>query len=170
MPEVRRRGLSDQLGVGADRTQRGAGQGGGIGPTIARLQQAYRSRQSASVSAAAATLDGTTYGPVEGGSSAQITDLPAGIYAVTAVLSLAWGSPLAAACTASVAVEDDSSEVAAGSGSAAIGGTQVKASAPGFATVSAGSSLTATPTIEGGGVGAVQTVTLTAIRLGAVQF
>jgi hypothetical protein len=63
-------------------------------------------------------------------------------------------------------VEDDTTEVAASSGSAAVGGSAVKATASGFATVAEGSSLTATPTIEGGDVGATQTITLTAIRLG----
>lgn len=170
MPEVRRRNLSDQIGVGADRTQRGAAQGGGIGPTIARLQQAVRARPGTSMSAAAATLDGTTYGPVEGGASAQITDLPAGVYAVTGSLSLVWPGGLVAACTATITVEDDTTEVSASTGSAAVGGTTLLATAPGFAVVAEGSSLTATPTISGGDLGAVQTVRLTAVRLGAVQF
>lgn len=170
MPEVRRRGLSDQLGVGADRTQRGNAQGGGIGPTIARLQQAYRARQGVTATAASVTLDGTTYGPIEGGASAQITDMPAGVYAVSAAVSLTWGSPLTAACTATIAVEDDTTEVAVNTGSAAVGASALPVGCAGFAVVSEGSSLTATPTISGGDLGAVQSVSLTAVRLGAAAF
>lgn len=169
MPEVRRRGLSDQLGVGADRTQRGAGQGGGIGPTIARLQQAYRSRSGASVTAAAATLDGTTYS-ASGEGEAQITDMPAGIYALTGQFTLEWDTT-AEFSFATLSVVVGSTEVAANTGSVGdadgTGSTAlpIKVSASTIVDVPEGASIAAEAAIQSIATG-TSTTTITAVRLG----
>lgn len=94
MPEVRRRGLSDQIGVGADRTQRGAAQGGGMGPTIARLQQAVRARVTASPSRSSGSLSVTEFSvPAVNGSYTEGVVSVAGLYIIKAEALISASAP-----------------------------------------------------------------------------
>lgn len=126
------------------------------------------------MSAAAATLDGTTYSAT-GEGEAQITDMPAGLYAVKGRMTATWGTGTDFSY-GQVVVTVGSSEVAADTGSVGdVGGSpsslplKLTASDPAVA-IAEGQSITATSTLFTDDTGASLETTISAVRLGAAAF